>query len=260
MRVACYQSSPVFGDIEKNIKDVYDAVDAHTFDLLVLPELFATGYQFKDRREAMKYSEPAGNGATFESMKKIAAQKGAAVVYGYPERAGDNIYNSAAVVLPDGSFCNYQKVHLFDTEKLIFEPGRTGFKIIDFKGAKLGLIICFDWRFPESIRRLALDGAQIVCHPSNLVMPHCPYAMVTRALENNVFTITADRIGEEKRGGRRVRFIGRSRIIAPDGKILAEAGATDSSFLAADIDPALADNKLINEHNDLFSDRRPEFY
>lgn len=260
MRVALYQNCPVFGDVENNVNQVLTAVESHSFELLVLPELFATGYQFQNREEAIKFGETAGSGITFDAMKRLAARKKAAVVYGYPEIDGEVVYNSASAVLPDGNFVNYQKVHLFDTEKLIFEPGQTGFKTFEINGARIGLMICFDWRFPESMRRLALDGAQIICHLANLVLPHCPQAMIIRALENNVFTITADRIGEEDRNGQKFKFIGRSRIIAPDGTILAEAGDSETSFLAADIDPTAADNKLINERNDLFADRRPKFY
>jgi predicted amidohydrolase len=260
MRVALYQNYPKFGDVENNVKQALAAVAPHSFDLLVLPELFATGYQFKSREEAMSYGEPVGSGFTFDAMKELAIQKKAVVIYGYPELEGGKIYNSAAAVMPEGSFVNYQKVHLFDTEKQIFEPGQTGFKTFDFNGARMGLMICFDWRFPESMRRLALDGAQIICHPANLVLPHCPQAMIIRALENNVFTVTADRIGVEERHGQRLEFIGRSRIIAPDGEVLAEAGDEEASFLSVDIDPSAADNKQINERNDLFADRRPHFY
>ena len=121
------------------------------------------------------------------------------------------------------------------------------------------MMICFDWRFPESARKLALLGAQIICHPSNLVMPHCPDAMVTRALENNVYTITCDRIGKENRIGREIRFIGKSRIISPDGHVLAQLEA-EEGYLETEIDPELADNKAITPHNEIFSDRRPEFY
>ena len=121
-------------------------------------------------------------------------------------------------------------------------------------------MICFDWRFPEAARKLALGGAQIICHPSNLVLPHCPYSMVVRALENNVFTITSDRVGSENRTDQELKFIGKSRIITPDGEILGELGTDDPGFLSVDIDPQLADNKQITPNNELLSDRRPEFY
>ena len=133
-----------------------------------------------------------------------------------------------------------------DDDGYIWYPGLTGFRIFEYRQVRFGLMICFDWRFPEAARRLALSGAQIICHPANLVLPHCPDAMVTRALENNVFTVTADRIGSENRTGIPLKFIGRSRIIAPDGIILGELGETETGFISADIDTELADRKRLS--------------
>lgn len=261
MKVALYQFAPSFGEVEKNIARVLGAVADKDFDLLVLPEFFATGYQFKDAEEAAALADRAGEGLTFEKVGLLAAQKKAMIVYGFPEAGEDNkLYNSAMAVLPDGSRHVYRKTHLFDTEKAFFEPGDSGFFIVKFKDVRIGLMICFDWRFPEAARKLTLLGAQIICHPSNLVLPHCPDAMITRALENGVFTVTADRIGTENRTGTALTFIGLSRIIGPDGKILAELGQDQTAFVACDIDPARASQKNVTPRNDLLGDRRPEYY
>jgi predicted amidohydrolase len=182
------------------------------------------------------------------------------VVFGFPEISGDKLYNSSIAILPDGKFHVYQKIHLFDKEKNIFDTGRTGFFVFSFKGARFGMMICFDWRYPESARKLALLGAQVILHPANLVLPHCPQAMVIRALENNVFTVTSDRVGSENRTGEKLTFIGRSRIIAPDGEIMGELSSDKPGILAADISPESADNKKVTSQNDLFKDRLPEFY
>jgi predicted amidohydrolase len=260
MIIALYQNKPIFGEIDLNVKRVIAAVQNKQFDILVLPELFASGYQFKSRHEAFSMSDSAGTGFTFDRLKELACRKDALIIYGFPEKNGDKLYNSALAVLPDDSHFIYQKTHLFDTEKNIFDPGETGFFVFPFKNARIGIMICFDWRFPEAARKLALLGAQIICHPSNLVLPHCPDAMITRALENNLFTITADRIGEENRLDRPIKFIGRSRIVAPDGRVLAELGEADENFLAVEITPELADNKKVTANNDLFQDRRPDYY
>ena len=121
-------------------------------------------------------------------------------------------------------------------------------------------MICFDWIYPESARSLALKGAQLIVHPANLVLPNCPDAMVTRCLENRVFTATADRVGEENRGGVDLKFIGTSEIVAPDGKILCRLGVHEPAISVADIDLSLADKKQINEYNHLFKRRRPDQY
>lgn len=260
MIIALYQNKPIFGEIDLNVKRVIAAVQNKQFDILVLPELFASGYQFRNREEAFCLADSAAEGDAFGRMWQLAAQKKALIIYGFPEKKGERLYNSAMAILPDGSYFVYQKTHLFDTEKIIFDPGETGFFVFPFKNARIGIMICFDWRFPEAARKLALLGAQIICHPSNLVLPHCPDAMITRALENNLFTITADRIGEENRLDRPIKFIGRSRIIAPDGNILTELGEKEEAYIAAEIRPELADNKWITFNNDIFRDRRPDYY
>ncbi len=260
MKVAIYQNKPVFGKVEDNINDLSKAVANHAFDILVLPEFFATGYQFLNTEEAVSLADGAGEGITFERMKRLAKDKEAIIIYGFPEKDGQKIYNSALAVLPGGEFHRYRKTHLFDTEKNIFSPGDTGFFTFEFDKVKIGMMICFDWRFPEAARKLSLMGTQIICHPSNLVMPHCPDAMITRALENNVFTVTANRVGDENRTGRPLHFIGNSRIIAPNGKILAKLGETETGYISVEINPADADNKSITPGNDIFHDRRPELY
>ncbi len=260
MRVALYQNDPVFGEIEKNVTTALEAVKNENFDVLVLPELFATGYQFRSRDEALSLADEAGRGYTFDRLKAFAGKTGSLVVYGFPEISGTKLFNSSLAILPDGNFFLYQKIHLFNTEKDIFDPGETGLFVFPFRNARFGLMICFDWRFPESARKLALLGAQVILHPSNLVLPHCPQAMVIRALENNVFTVTCNRVGTENRTGEPLNFIGRSRIIAPDGSILGELMPDEPGNLAIDITPESADNKKVAPRNDIFKDRRPEFY
>jgi predicted amidohydrolase len=122
-------------------------------------------------------------------------------------------------------------------------------------------MICFDWFFPESMRTLALMGADVIAHPSNLVLPFCPDAMPVRCLENKVFAVTANRTGTEKRKkGRPLTFIGKSGIVSPRGEILARAPDDGDAVLVIDIDPALSRDKALNPYNDMIKDRRPELY
>ncbi len=121
-------------------------------------------------------------------------------------------------------------------------------------------MICFDWIYPESARSLALKGAQLIVHPANLVLPNCPDAMVTRCLENRVFTATADRVGEENRGEVELKFIGTSEIVTPNGKILCRLGIQESTISVVDVDLTLANQKKINNYNHLFEGRRPDQY
>jgi len=121
-------------------------------------------------------------------------------------------------------------------------------------------MICFDWIFPEAARVLALKGAEVICHPANLVLPWCQRAMVTRSIENRVFIVTANRIGGEKREGRELKFTGGSQITSPVGELLCQASEEGEEVGVVDIDPSIAKDKAITEENDLFSDRRPELY
>ena len=122
-------------------------------------------------------------------------------------------------------------------------------------------MICFDWRFPETARTLALAGADLIAHPSNLVLPHCPQAMVTRCLENRVFAITADRTGVEERvHGHPLHFIGQSQVVDPDGNVLYRASKNDEEVRVVEIDINKARDKSINSKNDLFEDRRHDLY
>jgi predicted amidohydrolase len=261
MLVGLYQNNPIFGEIQGNIETAADSVSAVKADLIVLPELFNTGYQFTSREEAESLAEEIPGGNTCQLMIKLAVTNNVFLVFGMAERFEKKIYNSAAVVGPEGLLGVYRKTHLFFEEKLFFEPGNSGFKVFKAGRARIGVMICFDWIFPESARILALMGAQIICHPSNLVLPHCQAAMVTRSLENGIFSITANRVGMESRAGKDpLVFTGMSQILDTRGKLLRQIGTSDTGIIITEIDPSQADKKNITRHNDLLSDRRTELY
>ena len=116
------------------------------------------------------------------------------------------------------------------------------------------------WIFPESARSLALQGAEIICHPANLVLPYCQRAMVTRSIENSVFSITANRIGSENRGGSELTFTGNSQILGTKGELLVNAAETEEALQIVEINPEDARNKKITPLNSLFEDRRNNLY
>lgn len=262
MRLGYIQNHPVYGDREENLRAFERTIrSAGPADLWIAPELFATGYLFGRRAEVERLAEPVPDGRTTSTLIRLARETGSAFVAGLAERAPDGrIFNAAVAVDRDGLRALYRKIHLFDREKGWFDAGDLGFPVFQIAGARVGIMICFDWRFPESARTLALMGAQVIAHPSNLVMPFCQAAMVTRALENRVFAATANRIGTEEADGDRLTFTGASRIVAPDGAVLAEAPEDGTATGIAEIDPAQADDKKATPGNDLWLDRRPEFY
>ncbi|MBE0448423.1 MAG: acyltransferase [Actinobacteria bacterium] len=261
MKVGFFQFAPTFGEIERNVEYVIERLSPVEADVIVLPELFSTGYQFVSREEVEALSEDIPHGYTSHQLTELCREKGFYLVAGMAERSAGKVFNSAALFGPDGHIVTYRKTHLFFEEKLWFEPGDTGFLVFDIGDARLGLMVCFDWFFPESARTLAMMGADILCHPSNLVLPYCPDAMPVRCLENRVFAITCNRTGFEERGGKeRLAFIGKSEVVSPEGKILMRAFDGDEEIAIVDIDPMVARNKQLNRYNDLFKDRRPEMY
>jgi len=261
VRVGFYQFDPEFGEVDKNLDRVTNSLDRAEADLIVLPELFASGYQFVSREEAQQLAEPVPDGPTTCRLIEIARRRRMHIVAGLPEKAGARCYNSAVVVGPAGFIGCYRKTHLFYEETLHFTPGDSGFHVWDIGAARIGVMICFDWYYPEAARSLALQGADILCHPSNLVLPNCPDSMPVRCLENRVFAVTCNRIGSEARGGKdRLTYIGQSEVVGPNGVILHRAPRDKEDLAVIEIDSAEARNKSLNRYNDLFRDRRPSLY
>ena len=125
---------------------------------------------------------------------------------------------------------------------------------------KVGMMICFDYIFPEVARTLSLQSVDVICHPSNLVLDYCQKAMVTRCLENNVFSITTNRYGKEIRPHGSVTFTGKSQITAPKGKIIHQAKPLQTELKIVEIDIREARDKMITPTNHAIDDRRIEYY
>ncbi|GBE04956.1 MAG TPA: acyltransferase [Nitrospirae bacterium] len=262
MKAGFYQFAPSFGRKKENLDKVLSAVNDVDLDLLVLPEFFATGYQFISVEEVAELSEPVPKGYTTDFLSALSSEKGIYIAAGLAEAMGDRFYNSAVLMGPGGLVGVYRKTHLFSEEKLYFTPGDTGFRAWDTDIGCIGLMICFDWFFPESMRSLALLGADIVAHPSNLVLPYCPQAMPVRCLENRVYAVTANRTGTEdrKEHGEPLTFIGQSLIVSPEGKVLTRAREDEEVLSVVELEPEKARNKSLNMFNDIFKDRRPGSY
>jgi predicted amidohydrolase len=206
-------------------------------------------------------SEEVPEGFTTRRLCEFARDKKLWLVAGLSERAGKTFYNAAVLIGPKGHAATYRKIHLFYEETLWFKPGMNRFRSYDIGKARIGIMVCFDWFFPEAARSLALAGAELICHPANLVLPYCPDAMVTRCLENRVFAITANRIGSEQRGGRkRLNYIGQSEIVDPAGRILFRAPRNKETLKMVEINPREARHKTLNRYNNLFRDRRVGLY
>ncbi len=260
MKVGFYQFRPLFGKVPQNLLKVTSVLRQADADLVVLPELAFTGYYFRNREEVMALAEDTRDSPVIESLRALCREKRFYIVTGFAEKRLDKCFNSAVLIGPDGLIHTYRKLHLFNQEPEWFDPGDTPLQVNWVEGAHIGIMVCFDWVFPEAARVLALQGADIICHPSNLVLAHCQKVMLSRCLENRVFAITANRFGADKRPHGTLKFTGKSQIADPGGLRIVQAPAQRELLHIMDIDPSMARDKHITPLNDLMENRRPEFY
>lgn len=258
IRIGVGQTEPRIGDRAWNMertRRLLQAADEESVDVVVLPELLNSGYVFHSKSEVVGLSEDIPNGP-FSKLLQENSKKGRLIVSGIGQKQGTAVYNSAAAFANGKLLATYQKLHLFDHESDWFVPGNTEPPVMEFHGYRFGIMVCFDWAFPEVARILALKSAQVILHPANLVLPYCQDAMRTRSIENRVFTATANRTGLE----RGVQFSGMSQVTSPKGEVLLRRGGTEEGLFWTDIEPHEADNKMITQRNHVLKDRRPEIY
>jgi len=265
--VAGVQMEPKLGRVAENRATVLvrlaEAAAAGA-RLVVFPECALTGYGCEDKAEAMALAEPVP-GPSVAEVSAACARLGTFAVFGLLERDGERLFNACVLVGPSGLVGSYRKVHLpFIGVDRFADPGDRPFAVHDAGGVRIGMHICYDGAFPETGRVLTLLGADVLVLPTNWprhAESAAEHLMACRALENVVYAMAVNRIGEE----RGFRFIGRSSIADPNGHVLTAAGPDSEEILYAHIDPALARRKRLvrvpGKHEiDRINDRRPEFY
>jgi len=260
LKVGYFQFKPQFGNIKKNTQKVIKTLHGISADLIVLPELPFTGYYFKDRYEVKELAENPYDSVTIDLLHSLCKTNDFYLVTGFAEEDQNKYYNSSIVLGPEGIVNIYRKLHLFNEEKFWFDPGDKPPKIIEIRGTNVGMMICFDWIFPELMRDISLQGADVICHPSNLVLSFCQQTMIGRCIENNVFAITCNRFGSDNRPQGTLKFTGKSQIVAPKGNLLHRALSQREDLYFTEIDPCTARDKKVTSNNDIFEDRRPEYY
>ncbi|MCC5475301.1 carbon-nitrogen hydrolase family protein [Streptomyces sp. NPDC059680] len=258
MRTALLQSSGRPGSIAENLKVLDEAAGraaAAGAALLAAPEMFLTGYAIGD--DIARLAEPA-DGDSADAIAELAHRHGLAIVYGYPERDGETVYNSAQLISADGTrLANYRKTHLFGCfERDHFTPGEQPVVQAELNGLTVGLMICYDVEFPENVRAHALAGTDLLVVPTAQMHPFqfVAEALVpVRAWENQMYVAYVNRVGQEGE----FEFVGLSVLAGPDGIARARAGRAEQ-LVFADADPAsLAASR---EANPYLQDRRPGLY
>ncbi|MFF1925318.1 carbon-nitrogen hydrolase family protein [Streptomyces sp. NPDC058221] len=258
LRTALLQSSGFPGSVDRNIEVLDDAARraaAGGARLLVCPEMFLTGYAIGD--DVPRLAE-AADGPAAKAVAEIAVRHGVAVHYGYPERDGDTLYNSAQLIGPDGSArANYRKTHLFGAfEQQWFTPGERPVVQAELDGVRIGLMICYDVEFPENVRAHALAGTDLLLVPTALMHPF-PFVaeslVPVRAFESQLYVAYANRTGTEGA----FEFVGLSCLAGPDGTVRTRAGRGEELVLG-DVDPGLL--AASRAGNPYLLDRRPGLY
>jgi predicted amidohydrolase len=261
---------PVVGEKAANVANTLAAVATaagHGAQLVVLPELANSGYVFATRAEAFALAEPIPDGPTTAAWAAACARHDLHLVAGIAERSGDVLYNSAVLIGPGGHIGTFRKVHLWAAENLFFEPGDLGFPVFRTRLGRVGMAICYDAWFPETFRLNALQGADIVCIPTNWVpIPGqdpkreamANILVMAAAHSNSMFIACADRIGTE----RGQPFVGQSLIVGHTGWPVAGPASPDrAEIIYAEVNLSEARRgRNWNAFNQVLRDRRGDVY
>ncbi len=270
VKIAAVQCDIAFGEPQANLEAMAALASqaaAVGAQLVVFPECAVAGYCFDSLEEAREFAEPVPGPAT-NWLQQVCGRLGIYIVAGMLEREDGRVYNACVLVGPSGLVGSYRKLHLpYLGVDRFATPGDRPPGIWELATAagpvRLGMNICYDGSFPETARVMALAGADLVVLPTNWppgAQCTAEHVLNTRALENHIYYLAANRVGVE----RGFAFIGRSRICDPHGRTLQAAGS-EPCTLFAEIDPQLARNKHIvrvpGKHEiHRFRDRRPEMY
>lgn len=264
-RIVCQQLAPRVGSFEHNREASRNAIAAAVHeraDVVVLPELVNSGYMFESPQEAAAAAITRDDELLHE-WAAAAGHGGAVVVAGFCERGADGrVYNSAVVLDGGGVIGVYRKTHLWDREKLWFEPGDQPPPVFDTPVGRIGVLVCYDLEFPEMPRQLALAGAELIAVPTNWPLgdrpggerpPEVTIAMAA-ARVNRVFIACCDRTGTE----RGQEWTGGTSIIDESGWVVASQSALGSARAVVDLTHAR--DKSLTRLADVLGDRRPELY
>jgi len=268
VKIAAVQMEPGLMKNRENLASILGGVSeavAKQANLVVFPECSLSGYIFHSREEALPFAE-AVPGPSTEEVASRCRELGVYVVFGLLEREGDRLFNAAVLVGPQGLIAGYRKNHLpFLGVDRFVDIGDRPFAVHQTPIGSIGLYICYDIVFPESSRVMTLMGADILALPTNFPQVRretlATYVVNTRAIENRVHVVAADRVGSE----RGYAFAGLSKIVSASGKTLGLASPDKEEIIYGEVSLDSAQEKRLvvvpGEYElDYVKDRRPELY
>lgn len=269
-KIAAVQMNCENGQMTQTLEKMLSYVDeaaSHGAKLVILPEGIYQGYIFSSYEEAAAVAEEIPSGRCVQALMAKAAERDVYIIAGLYEKEGIHLYNSAVLVGPEeGYIGTYRKMHMWSTEKLYCEESHTGFPVFDTKLGRIGIMICYDLWFPETIRLLTLQGADLICSPSGWVldenivsegMPMANTLCIANSHCNGVYIAASVRVGEE----RGTKWVGNSIITSPQGAILAKAGSDKEEIIYADVDLRSAKaSRCWGPRTHIIADRRRDCY
>ncbi len=257
LKLAQIQFAPQLGGLQNNLNKVEGLIrKAKQADFIILPELANSGYNFTDRKHALALASTVERSDFVEMLRESSRKQNQYIVSGFHEKDGNELFNTSLFISPNGELGKYRKIHLFMNEKQIFSKGDLGLPVFQTDDFTMGMLICFDYLFPEVWRIMALKGAEFIAHPSNLVTNKAFKVVPAQAVINRFFIFTTNRIGTE----RDISFSGRSFVTDPEGGVIAEASPDEEEILTTEFNPSLSHNKMITEKNHVLYDRFPKEY
>ena len=262
---ALFQGCSKPGQIADNLRCMKEQMRRASLvgaSLIIFPELFTTGYHLPDGFSGFRRLSEPRDGPSFQELSSAARELGVAVIYGYPEldrSSGEDVYyNSAQFIGRNGvSLTNYRKTHLWvEGEPEVFTAGSELSDVVDYDGVKIGLLICYDFDFPEAVRSLALRGAEFVAVATAVgrQFPHVVKMAEVRAIENQVYVAYVNHCGEESG----VEMLGHSLCCGPRNAIVSSGSYDEETLLLATIDPTECDRA--RARHSFLNNRRPELY
>jgi predicted amidohydrolase len=267
LKVAALQFLVRVADKASNINKMVAFIDkaiALGADILVLPELANTGYVFESRQEASLCAESIPEGPTTSMLVQKAKRRKIYICAGILEKAGKALFNSSILVGPEGFIGKYRKLHLWNKGKLLWESGNLGLPVFNLPFGRVGMLICYDLWFPETVRILKLQGADLILNPTNWdVDPEIitkdnmisPQVISIMAHVNSIFIISADICGYQ----RQTFFHGMSQISGPKGAIV-KGSINEEEVITSIINIEDARKTRWTKYNDILKDRRTDVY
>ncbi len=257
LKLAQIQFAPQLGGQQNNLNKVEELIGkAEQADFIILPELANSGYNFTDRKHALALASAVEKSEFVEMLREISRKQNQYIVSGFHEKDGNELFNTSLFISPNGEIGKYRKIHLFMNEKQIFSKGNLGLPVFQTDDFTMGMLICFDYLFPEIWRIMALKEVEFIAHPSNLVTNKAFKIVPAQAAINRFFVFTTNRIGSE----RGISFAGKSFAVDTEGDVISEALPDKEEILITEFNPSLAHNKMITEKNHVLYDRFPDDY